>query len=224
MFDSVWQTVFASQSWGKYPSEDLIRFVARNFYGAPDRSAVRVLEVGCGPGANMWFLAREGFGFAGIDGSALAIEQATARLDAEIPGWAARGSLHIGDVETLPFEDGEFDAVIDNECVYCNSFKSSVRIYNELARVLKPGGKLFSRTFEHGTWGEHTGTRLEENYYLADEGPLGGKGASRFTGVETVPDLIAASIRIDAIERVSRTENCRQNVINELLIFGTKVQ
>jgi len=38
-WDPIWERVFSSQAWGKYPGEDLIRFVARNFYAAPDRAA-----------------------------------------------------------------------------------------------------------------------------------------------------------------------------------------
>ena len=60
-WDNIWDEVFRSQPWGKYPSEDVIRFVARNFYKAPDRSSVKILEVGCGPGANLWYIAKERF-------------------------------------------------------------------------------------------------------------------------------------------------------------------
>ena len=31
-FDNVWEEIHASQEWGKYPSEPVIRFVARNYY------------------------------------------------------------------------------------------------------------------------------------------------------------------------------------------------
>ncbi len=224
MFNSIWNDLFAHQSWGKYPSEDLIRFVARNFYKRPDRSDVVLLEVGCGPGANIWFLAREGFRFAGIDGSESAILQAGQRLDGEIQDWKRRGSLHVGDVENLPFEDRQFDAVIDHECVYCNGLKSSQRIYQEMARVLKPGGKFFSRTFEQGSWGDNTGEKLDDNYFNVAEGPLAGKGASRFTPIDSVSGLIDPRIRIDAVERVARTENGGQNEIRELIILGTKTE
>jgi ubiquinone/menaquinone biosynthesis C-methylase UbiE len=223
MFNSVWEKVFTSQSWGKYPSEELIRFVARNFFHKPHRSEIQLLEVGCGPGANIWFFAREGFSFAGIDGSSSAIEQATTRLNMEIPDWQARGALHVGEIENLPFKNNQFDAVIDHECVYCNSYKSSMRIYKEMARVLKVGGKLFSRTFEQGSWGDQTGIRLEEHYFMVAEGPLAGKGPSRFTAVESVRDLIEPCIQIESIERVTRTENGMQHDIKELIILGTKV-
>jgi len=60
-FDPVWEEVFRAQEWGKYPPEHVIRAVARNFYKAPDRKAVKILDIGSGPGANTWYVAREGF-------------------------------------------------------------------------------------------------------------------------------------------------------------------
>ena len=56
-WDDQWETLFASRAWGRYPPEELVRFVARSFGDAPDRASVRILELGCGPGANVWFLA-----------------------------------------------------------------------------------------------------------------------------------------------------------------------
>jgi len=222
MFNSVWEKVYSSQSWVKYPSEDLIRFVTRHFYGKPHRNEIHLLEVGCGPGANLWYFAREGFSFAGIDGSTAAIEQATTRLNLDLPDWRTQGSLHVGEIENLPFKDGQFDAVIDHECVYCNSTKSSMRIYREMARVLKAGGKFFSRTYEQGSWGDQTGIRLEENYFIPSEGPLAGKGPARFSNAETLPALIDSSIHINSLERVTSTENDRRHEVRELIITGTK--
>src|SRR5262249_34275510 len=107
VWDPVWERTFASRAWGKYPSEPLIRFVARNFYDAADRAQVRICELGCGPGPNLWYAAREGFSVFGIDGSETAIRQARERLDAECPGW--KGELRVGDFRTLPFADNSFD-------------------------------------------------------------------------------------------------------------------
>ena len=43
-WNNVWEQVFSSQEWGKYPGEDVIRFVARNFYNLKD-SAILYNEV-----------------------------------------------------------------------------------------------------------------------------------------------------------------------------------
>jgi tRNA G46 methylase TrmB len=57
-WDPVWESIFQERDWGKYPGEELIRFVARNFYSFEDRKSVKLLEVGCGTGANLWFMAK----------------------------------------------------------------------------------------------------------------------------------------------------------------------
>src|SRR5258705_850256 len=80
-FDPVWEEIFRAQEWGRYPDAYVVRFVARNFY-ARERRTVRLLDVGSGPGASTWYMAREGFAVAAIDGSAAAL----ARLEQRLPG------------------------------------------------------------------------------------------------------------------------------------------
>src|SRR5512133_3839919 len=108
-WDPIWDTIFRTHGWGQYPCEDVVRFVARNFYNAPDRSAVRLLEVGCGPGANLWFFARGGFDTYGVDGSPCASERAQKRLDADCAAW--KGELRVGDIAELPYPCDLFDGV-----------------------------------------------------------------------------------------------------------------
>ncbi len=219
-FNPVWEEVFKSQVWGKYPGEDLIRFVARNFYNVPDRSAIRILEVGCGPGANLWYIAREGFAVYGVDGSTTAVELARKRLDAECAGWI--GEVKAGDIVRLDYADEYFDAVIDNEAIYANTLENSLRIYDEMARVCKKGGKLFSRTFAKGCWGEGTGKHVGHNAWVTSEGPLQNKGLSRFTEFSEIPDLIRG-FEIQEIELLTRTMDSRQHEVKEWLIVGEKV-
>ncbi|HQG26933.1 MAG TPA: methyltransferase domain-containing protein [Candidatus Ozemobacteraceae bacterium] len=197
-WDPVWEKIFASRSWGRYPGEELVRFVARNFYDAPDRAAVKFLELGCGPGPNLWFLAREGFTAYGIDGSPSALSQARARLNQEVPNW--HGALVQGELLHLPFPDNSFDALIDNEAVSCNSFEDACQIYAEARRVLKPGGKLFVRTFATGCWGECTGTPAGHNAWFVSEGPLAGEGIARFTREEDI------SLLLDEFESVEHAK------------------
>src|SRR5258706_7684234 len=101
MWNKGWDNVFTVNRWGRYPPEELVRFVARNFYQASDRSAVRLLEVGCGPAANLWYIAREGFSAYGLDGSAVALEKAKLRLNEE----GMQVDLQQGDAMNLPYED-----------------------------------------------------------------------------------------------------------------------
>lgn len=220
-WDPVWEQVFRSQAWGKYPAEELIRFVARNFYKASNRKDVRILEVGCGPGANLWYLAREGFGFSGIDGSETAIQQAAARLDAECPGWQEYGELRVGDITKLPFETNTFDAVIDNEAISCNQYEPSKQIYSEMARVLKSKGKLFSRTFSKGSWGDATGESVGRGAWKCGEGPLAGKGVVRFTAESEISDLVK-DLKLTNVEKLSWTVENQAHSISEWIIYADK--
>jgi SAM-dependent methyltransferase len=218
-WDSIWEEVFRSQPWGKYPSEDVIRFVARHFYKVPDRGSVKILEVGCGTGANLWYIANEGFAAYGIDGSASAIATCRQRMDAEVLGW--KGVLTEGDVCSLPYSDDFFDAVIDNECIYANLYDDARRIYQEAHRVLKPGGKLYSKTFASGTVGDGTGSKIGHHAWLVADGSLAGKGTSRFTSESDINDLLTP-LKIISIERVTRSEEIRSTEIIDWVVIAEK--
>lgn len=222
-WDSTWENVFRSRHWGKYPSEELIRFVARNFYQSADRSSVKLLEIGCGPGGNCWFFAREGFQTFGVDGSPSAISQAKNRLDQECPLW--RGELKIGDFTSLDWPSESMDAFVDNEAVYCNSYEASKLAYKEAARVLlKKGGRFFVRAFAVGSYGYGTGESVGHNAFICSEGPLLGLGYARFTDREELTDIlgIGDGLRLDSCETLSVTQNNGLNAVIEFIITGTK--
>jgi SAM-dependent methyltransferase len=220
-WDSVWDEVFKSGRWGKYPSEELVRFVARNFYSVPDRSTVKILEVGCGPGGNLWFLANEGFATFGIDGSFIAIDQARQRLDGAVPSWSNLGELYVGDIKNIPLPDGSMDAVIDNECVYCNTLSDAKLLYAEIARVLRPGGHLFVRTFAEGSWGVGTGTQVEPDTWVSSCGPAAGKGIMRVTRAADIPALLG-NVRVTHLELLTLSCENRTQTIREWIIYGIK--
>ncbi|WMN59383.1 methyltransferase domain-containing protein [Pseudoalteromonas xiamenensis] len=217
-WDSTWEDVFTSQEWGKYPGEDVIRFIARNFYHVAERKDIKILEVGSGTGANLWFIAREGFSVFAIEGSPTAVNKAIQRLDLEVPEWV--GEIRCGDFTKLPYSDCSFDAVIDVEAITHNPFDDAVNIYSEIHRVLKPRGKLYSRTFAKGTLGDETGKVLSHNCYLPEVGPIAGKGLTRFTDESEIPALLKLFSKIDFGD-ISRTEN-KQLITKEWCITATK--
>ncbi|MDX2224293.1 MAG: class I SAM-dependent methyltransferase [Rhodospirillaceae bacterium] len=219
-WENLWDDVFTASAWGRYPPEDLIRFVARNYYAAPDRKAVRILEIGCGPGANVWYLAREGFSVSAIDGSAVAIARCAERLAAE--GLAA--DLKVGDVNRLSdhYAADQFDAVLDIGCLVCFTAAGQRAVVEHLHRVLKPGGKLFSRLFARGTWGDGLGQEVEPGTFTAmTEGPLAGIGRVHFADMAEVQALFAGfqDVGIET-SRVSYAGRSRE-VIN-WLVSATK--
>ena len=103
------KTFFKKQEWGKYPEIELVRFIARSFYAVPDRSKIRILDLGCGTGASMWYLSREGFSVYGIDGSKTAIDIVRSQFEEE----NLKGEFQIGDFIALNYPDDFFDCVVD---------------------------------------------------------------------------------------------------------------
>ena len=221
-WDSVWEDVYRSRAWGRYPGEDVVRFVMGHFGRREDRAGIRLLEVGCGSGANLWFMAREGFNTHGVDRAPTAVQLCQSRLDAECPEWRTRGgAVQQGDLLTLPYDDGVFDAVIDVVAICYSPFAQAQAAYRELARVTRPGGRLLVRTFDRGCWGEGTGRELERNFWVCENGPLAGLGGTRFTAVDEVPSL-CQGWHIERIERSSHTEDNGLHDIRHLEIHGVR--
>ena len=120
-WDPEWENIHQKDMMGKYPSEYLVRTIARHFYHVSNRKAIRILEIGCGKGAQIWFLAREGFSVFGVDGSPTAVKYAANRFDSE----QLDGEIEVGDVIQLKWPDEFFDAVIDIECLMGNDWDNS---------------------------------------------------------------------------------------------------
>lgn len=199
--DTIWEKLFSSQEWGKYPPECVVRFVARNFYRAPERDKIHLLDAGCGPGACTWFMAREGFHVSGIDGSPSAIKCARERLESE----ALHADLRVGDYTSLPWPDGCFDGVIDNVSFYANLAGDWQRAVDEVCRVLKPEGLFFTTSFTEKTWGFGTGVEIEPGTFRdIPDGPLRERGLSHFVDEAQLRQILRAFSRVD-IERECRT-------------------
>ena len=102
--------------------------------------ADRVLEVGFGPGVALdALLARAADGFvAGVDASALLVQQARARHASAIA--AGRLEVRQGDAAALPFGEATFDRACGTHVIYF--WPDPVAAVRELRRVLRPGGTL----------------------------------------------------------------------------------
>lgn len=134
-FNEEWEEIYSTQEWGVYPTEHVIRFVARNYYNA-DRNKIKILDFGCGAGAHTWYMAREGFDVYAFDGSKSAVERAEKRLERE----HLRAEFKVLDALKVDYPDEFFDAVVDNVCVYGNLLENIKCMYENIYRMLKPQG------------------------------------------------------------------------------------
>lgn len=102
----------------------------------------KILEIGFGPGVTIQkiFNKCEDVFVAGIDISDLMVKQASDRNRKYIN--ENKALIKKGSVENIPFEENYFDKVIVIN-VY-HFFPDPVRNFNEIKRVLKPGGTLLN--------------------------------------------------------------------------------
>jgi 2-polyprenyl-3-methyl-5-hydroxy-6-metoxy-1,4-benzoquinol methylase len=217
-WDPIWEKVFSEYSWGKYPSESLIQFIARNYYNL-ERPKTKILEVGCGPGANIWYLAKENFNAYGIDGSPTAIQQANLRLSAE--GLSA--DLKIGDVVKLPYLSDFFDSVIDVECIYANDLENTNKILGEVARVLKSNGLFYSRTLSDQIYAGLSRTVCGyKSFKDVSDGPLEGKGFVRVMDENDIKSIYGQFFNIKSIDKLEYTRENGSIKISEFIIIANK--
>lgn len=104
------------------------------------RAGERVVDVGCGAGIDSLIAA----GMVGPSGDVVGIDMTRAMLD-RARASAAQGGFsnvrfHEGLAESLPVPDGWADVVISNGVL--NLFPDKLAGLHEMARVLKPGGRL----------------------------------------------------------------------------------
>jgi SAM-dependent methyltransferase len=195
----------------RYPNEELVRFLARHFFPIPpdERRAVPILEVGCGSGANLWMIAREGFAAHGIDISAEGL-----RLCREmLAGWGAEAELCHSDMAALPFADGTLAAVVDVFSAYCLDEAGMSRFLDEVARVLRPGGRFFTYTpskLSEAFTNHAPSTLIDGSTLSAIERPTspftGNHYPFRFaTNAELEAALVSRGFAITMSERVARS-------------------
>ena len=138
----------------------------------------QVLDCGCGGGANIAVFLRmvdEGH-VTGLDYSPVSVEKARAVNRAAID--AGRCEIVQGNVQELPFGDGQFDVVTAFETVYF--WPEIACCFAEVHRVLKSGGVFMITNETTGKTGAH-----EKWQKLVD-------GMSVYTGEELEALLIGA--------------------------------
>ncbi|HEY1549761.1 MAG TPA: class I SAM-dependent methyltransferase [Kofleriaceae bacterium] len=142
----LWEESFDEQiargAYNTAPVEALIRSTA---YWLRDRAAtnpterLEFLEMGCGAGPTLVWLAQKGIRVSGVDIATNALE--LARQNLARFGYTDRiGQIVEASVTETPFADATFDGIVES-CVFQHLPKSArIAAFREVARLLKPGG------------------------------------------------------------------------------------
>lgn len=171
-----WQESFneaiAKHAYNTSPVEAVVRSVAYHLRDRfPERDALRklhFLDMGCGAGPTMIWLAERGVKVSGIDISTNALN--LARENFNRSGLGDRVvSLTEASVTAVPFKDESFDGIVE-ACVFQHLEKTDrEKTFREIKRLLKPGGLFVGYMLDAG----HTVFQTKKSEELAgDPGTL----------------------------------------------------
>lgn len=115
---------------------ELVAFVA-------ERGPGRALDLGCGTGTNVLYLAERGWHAVGVDFSprAIAIAQRRARES------RLAAAFRVADVTRLPDLGEPFDLALDMGCLHSLPADKREGYARELVRILAPGGTYLLYAF-----------------------------------------------------------------------------
>lgn len=124
---------------------------------------IQILELGAGTGQDTHFLIDHGFQVTAIDFSKPALD-----LNLETANAEGRNRLHIQQLdlsEPFPFADQSYDVVYAHLVVHYFDRQTTQQIFDEISRVLKPGGILavLVNSIDDPEYGQ--GRKIEEDFF-----------------------------------------------------------
>lgn len=152
------------------------------------RRGERILDLSTGTGWTSRVVARRGASVVGVDIASGLLEAAAAKAQAE----GLPIQYELGDAESLPFEDGAFDAVVSTFGVMFASRPEAAAA--ELARVCKKGGRIALTTWLND--GNVFGMFGVMKPYMAPAPNPGAPSPFEWGRVERIEELLGSSFRL----------------------------
>ncbi|WKE66724.1 class I SAM-dependent methyltransferase [Gallaecimonas kandeliae] len=223
VFENLYQAK-GLQSQRRYPNDALIGFLAGRFFRLPaaERSQVKVLELGCGSGANLWMVAREGFDAYGLDYAPSGLALCRQVLD----DWGVSARLDQGDMTALPYENASFDAIFDVVSMQHLTLAQHAQVLAEVKRCLKPGGHFFSYHLGQGSSAFAAEVPRLDGVTLTEVPagyPLASNGQTAFLSADGYALLAAQAGLVDiAVDKVVRSYGQQAQQVEYLVLTASK--
>ncbi len=132
------------------------------FIEVADRIHGKLLDSGCGTGENALFFAARGCEVTGYDFVEAAIARAKEKATERgiTATFIVKNALTLADTNDTSFADATFDNILDSGVFHVFDDADAETYVKGLARLLKPGGRLFLICFSDAEPGTHGPRRI----------------------------------------------------------------
>lgn len=193
-----WNRILQEEGYSlEKPDESVVGFFT--FLKRKSRKG-RVLDLGCGGGRHLIYMANRGFEAYGIDISETGLNLSKERLRRR----GLEGYVLKCDMSQLPYVDSCFDVVICLYTIYHQKLKRIQETISEIRRVLRNGGFLLLNFQSKKSSRYGKGEKVEEDTFIQQNGPE--KGIIHyFTDKEEIMGLLKSfkTVNIELRERKS---------------------
>ena len=205
-----WNDVYRNNShMSIWPWSDLVSSVYR--YANPRDGYQRVLELGCGAGANIPLFLKENCDYYSIEGS----ENIVKKLIAIYPELSKK--ILIGDFTNKNsfLKDNFFDLVVDRGSITCNDTNAITNTLKHVVEYLRPGGKIicidwYSSVHSDSKTGDYIDAHTRTN--LPADSHLNGIGKVHFSDKEHILQLFKNSdLIIEKLEHKEKSQELPNN-------------
>ena len=175
------------------------------------RKAKRILDLGCGAGRHVIYLAERGFEAYGADISETGLKLTNKRLRSR----KLEAEIIKCDMKSLPYVRSCFEAVICVQTIYHQKLKEIQETISDVHRVLKRNG-LFLANFHSRRSGKYgKGTKVEENTFKQENGAEKGV-LHHFIDENELRELLEDFKIVDLEAKEKMTDSYRRSHFNVL--------
>jgi len=173
----------------------------------------KVLDLGAGQAQDSCYFAERGYNVTATDIEDSALELAEKKaLSKSVDIKIQKIDL----IEKLPFQTNSFDVVYSHLALHYFDHETTTNIFNEIYRVLKPGGTLALLVNSVNDPQYKTGEMIEDDYFQI------GKSTKRYFSKDTINDFTQRFSIVVADEHGETYKDSAAGIHNLVRFIGKK--